>query len=410
MRVLWFTNTSSLFGKSSSSYNGGGWISSLESELRKVEGVELGLAFFHPDEFFKVRQNESTYYPISAKAGFLGKIRYKFCRKKRDSFDVLEFLKVVDDFKPDVIHIFGSERSFGLIKEKTHIPVVLHLQGILNPYLNAWFPPGYSFKDLFCTFNLPYAVRLIKSYLLFKESAFRESKILSSIEFFLGRTKWDEQLTKLYSPNSRYFYGSEILRDVFYKAEPWSFKEKGCFVITTTISEPLYKGLDLVLKTAKILKYLRPSFLFQWNVYGNVQLFHAERKNGIHSEEVNISCEGVVTAEVLVQRIQDSDLFVHPSYIDNSPNSVCEAQYLGIPVVATNVGGVSSLIDNEVTGILTPANDPFSMAATIIELSEDSQKMAVIGAESRRVAIRRHDKKSIVNSLIEVYDVLQHPQ
>lgn len=403
MRVLWFTNTSSLYGKSSSSYNGGGWISSLESELRKVEGVELGLAFFHPDEIFKVYQDGSTYYPISAKAGFFGRIRYKFCRRKRDSFDVLEFLKVIDDFKPDVIHVFGSERSFGLIKEKTHIPVVLHLQGILNPYLNAWFPPGYSFKDLFCAFNFPYAVRLIKSYLLFKESAYREGKILSSIEFFLGRTKWDEQLSKLYAPSSRYFYGSEILRDIFYEAKPWEFLKKDVFVITSTISSPLYKGFDLVLKTAKILQELRPSFRFKWLVYGDVQFEIAERKFGISSKRVNVYCKGVVNAEELVQGIQNSDVFVHPSYIDNSPNSLCEAQYLGVPVISTNVGGVSSLINNGVTGVLVPSNDPFSMAASILELVEQPCEMISFGEAGRKAAMRRHDKRLIVSSLLRVY-------
>lgn len=59
----------------------------------------------------------------------------------RDQVKVGLLKGVIDDFKPDVIEVFGSESFMGLVAKKTKIPVVLHIQGVLTPYFNAYFPP-----------------------------------------------------------------------------------------------------------------------------------------------------------------------------------------------------------------------------------------------------------------------------
>ena len=43
--------------------------------------------------------------------------------------------------------------------------------------------------------------------------------------------------------------------------------------------------------------------------------------------------------------------------MDNSPNSLCEAMAVGMPVIASNIGGIPSLIDDEVNGLLFKVND-----------------------------------------------------
>lgn len=90
--------------------------------------------------------------------------------------------------------------------------------------------------------------------------------------------------------------------------------------------------------------------------------------------------------------------------IDNSPNSLCEAQILGCACVATNVGGVSSLIMEGVTGYLVPANDPYQMAFVLNELPSNSEKNLLIGTAAREVALKRHDKKDIVDRVFEIYN------
>ena len=50
-------------------------------------------------------------------------------------------LKVICDFNPDIIHVFGTEEVFSLIQNHTNIPVVIQIQGLMNPCFNNYFSP-----------------------------------------------------------------------------------------------------------------------------------------------------------------------------------------------------------------------------------------------------------------------------
>ena len=69
-----------------------------------------------------------------------------------------------------------------------------------------------------------------------------------------------------------------------------------------------------------------------------------EKELNLNHKKLGIKCIGFKNEQELKNLISTSDLFIHPSYIDNSPNSICEAQILGLPVIACNVGGISSII------------------------------------------------------------------
>ena len=69
MKILWFTNTPSLYEQGKHYYHGGGWIESLKKLIRKRPGIELAVAFFHPTDNKKIFKNRVTYYPILRKLG-----------------------------------------------------------------------------------------------------------------------------------------------------------------------------------------------------------------------------------------------------------------------------------------------------------------------------------------------------
>jgi len=407
MKVLWFTSTPSLYKKSKSLYNGCGWIESLELVINNTKDIELAISFFHSDECFKSKQGETTYYPISIYNGIIKKLAHSFFYESYDKIEVAYFMKVISDFKPDVIHIFGSEKSFGLISTCTNIPVVIHLQGILNTVYNAYFAPGSNKYDivkrgLLRPFKLIHTLSVLS---FFTHNTKRESIILENCKYFIGRTSWDREIVSLYSPNSTYFYCSEALRDIFYIAEPWIIKKRSKTILISTISKTTYKGFDLILKTAKLLTELT-KLNFEWLIFGVDEFSEWEEKLGIKVKSVNVILGGITDSNTLAENIQEADIFVHPSYIDNSPNSICEAQILGIPVISTNVGGIGSLIEDNKTGYLIPANDPFCLAAKIIELKNNMNSAAEIGVSARKAALLRHDKETIKNDLITIYNKL----
>lgn len=407
MRVLWFTNTPSLFANLKNSYNGGGWISGLESVFRGTQEADLAISFLYEDKTpWKIDDDNIIYYPINSKSNLKSKIKRNLFSKKSESDNIIQYLKVIDDFQPDIIHIFGTESNFGLLNLYTEIPIVIHLQGLLTPYLNAYFPPGTSVFDYIRYY--PVKETLLKFNLLriFKGNASRELLILKNSKYLMGRTAWDNEVAKIYAPNAKYFKCNEVLREKFYYSAPWRKREgKRQIVLISTISKVEYKGFDLILKTAQLLKE-KVNIDFNWLVFGVTNYPFWEKKLGIKAQNVNVIYKGVVSEDKLIQAMQDCDIFVHPSYIDNSPNSVCEAQVLGVPVITTNVGGVSSIVKDYQTGVLAPANDPYVLVAKIKELVSDPETRRLLGENAREVALKRHNRKEILKENLNIYQTI----
>jgi glycosyltransferase involved in cell wall biosynthesis len=398
MKILWFSPTAANFD---TKHYFGGWIASLENEMKVFPDITLGIAFMHPDTRFKVIAEAVTYYPMKRDSGFVARVKRFFTFSGEDKKKLDLCMKVVEDFKPDLIQIFGTESCFGLIAGETNIPVVIHLQGLMNPCINAWCPPFYSKADYFLSLGIsPINILLrIWAFKFNSYSARREMEIMKKCCYFIGRTKWDQAFCSLYAPDSTYYHCDEILRNVFYDKDGRQAPDIPTLI--STISGPLYKGHDMILKTAKLLTAL--DLRFRWKVFGTDTLGFAERKTGIRCRDVGIEVCGVVPADRLKQELLNSTAFVHPSYIDNSPNSICEAQILGIPVIATNVGGVSSIVKDEVTGLLVPANDPMMMAASITRLLNNPTLARKLASNAAEVASKRHSPSEIRNQLLAIY-------
>lgn len=411
MKILWFTNTFSNYKDNKVGYNGGGWISSLESVITCEQNVELGICFLD-DSSFCERKNNVTYYGVKkiyCNSLFkLLNLSYKLAWKNElKSWKYYEeaFFGVINSFKPDVVHVFGLENYFGLIGNSVNIPVVLHIQGILGPCGNAFLPPFYSIKRWTKNFLHPFFyIKRIRTENMRKLAILREEEIFKRVNYYMGRTTWDYRLSQLFNNESVYFHVDEILRETFYDSK--SKREiPNELTIVTTISNAPYKGFDLILKTAALLKK-QYGYSFVWNCFGNINPDDFEKLTGLKAADLNVRLNGIATADRLKDAILKSTLYFHTSYIDNSPNSLCEAQILGIPTIATNVGGVSSLIEEGKTGYLIPANDPYQATYLINKLYSDINLNRAIGEAGKQVALKRHNKSTITNNIICCYKEL----
>lgn len=417
MRVLWFTNTSSCYQeKIGSSYNGGGWISSLEKEVKKNNNIKLGICFYSRNEkqARKDEQNGTIYYiqPRPPKTLYYNWItilgKDKESSELHEKIAIPPLLEIVKDFNPDIIHVFGSENIYGLLVKYVDIPLILHIQGILSPSFNAFLPPFISWKDYIGQSNSFFVkFRLLSEKISWRRNGLTERRMFKYVKYFMGRTEWDRRLLSLFNSQARYYHCDEMLRDAFYQLNiKRTIPEKPVFV--TTISSQLYKGFDVVLKTAKLLKeVLRVDF--EWKIYGDISPLFIEKKLKINHKDVNIKLMGVASAEEIKDALLTSTAYVHTSYIDNSPNSLCEASLLGVTSISTNVGGISSLIEDGKTGFLVPANDPYQMAYLMKYIIDHKERNLEIGSVAYKVAMERHDRKKILERVVEIYnDVIEN--
>lgn len=416
MRILWITATAGNYQSPHScggGYNGGGWISSMQNELAKRDDIKLGIAFCRNGEPAKVEQDGVVYYPIphhtkSKKDKILDLFKLNDATRDEVLWPYYEhkFIEVIEDFKPDVIHIFGSELYHGLAARVAgNIPMVLHIQGLLSLSIYILLPPGFSRREYIMSGKgLKGKFHHLQYLAYWKRSAYREKAILNAVPYVIGRTDWDRQAMAVLNPKAKYYYGGEILRDVFYEARKRQFPNVP--TITTTISFPTYKGYDVILKVAYILKN-ELHLKFQWNVYGNINPEFIEKHLGLRHQDLNINLCGVASAETLCDALLSSTMYFHSSYIENSPNSVGEAQMVGVPVVASRVGGTDSMVEHGKTGFLYPVTDPYMAAYYIKRLIDNKEENMAIGKKAREIALVRHDKKQIVKELLDVYEQIK---
>lgn len=412
MRVLWLSMNPGLYGAKggNDSYNGGGWISSLQRIVQDDATLEIGLAFITESPLPTKTVKKTTYFPILQKKSAWQKLAYYYGGYKKDrNEDILEnTLRVINSFQPEIIHLFGLEGPFSSIIGKTNRPVIVHIQGLLGPVHNAYWPSSIS-SNIFIwpprieEWILRNGVDFM--YKFTKQKAEKELIIHKQVNYAMGRTSWDKHITHLLAPQARYFHVDEVLRNSFYRhAGEWTYQE-GTLQIISTISHAPYKGLDLILKTANLLKKIGIDFI--WKVVGITSsasiISTYERKLNIESSLVGITYTGILSEDSLCKEIISSTIYVHPSYIDNSPNSLCEAQMLGIPCISTNVGGTSSLIQHEKDGILVPANGTYELAYYIQHISSNKELMATLSKEGSTTASKRHNKQSILLQLLTTY-------
>ncbi|MGN8825147.1 glycosyltransferase family 4 protein [Segatella copri] len=410
IKVLWFSINSSLYTSLDGEKAGhGGWIGSLENIIREHNDIQLAIAFEHKDGCFKSNQDGVTYYPMQTICSKKDALLRHYNVKEEEKQVIPACLKVIEDYKPDVIHIFGSEWCFGLLKQYTKIPIVIHIQGSIPPYQNSSLPPGISYSSIFKSYGLHFKKK-IGYYVSCRNQKIRkqrEEKILSLVDNFMGRTEWDYNLVKLFNPTANYFFCNEALNPVFVNSKfHWQPKQRDSLILLT-VGAHFLKGIDVVYKTAELLKTYRVK-AFEWHIIG--EPYHdskvVENMLGVSAERLNIKYLGYMTSEEIKKELLECDFYIHPAYAENSPNSICEAQMMGVPVIASYCGGIPSLVSHRESGFLYPVNDPYSLCSAIIQLKNDQQLQERISIKSKQVASNRHAPQSIYDNLLDIYKQL----
>lgn len=408
-RVLFF----SYLSYDNDNYKGGGWVNSLANLLSHAKNYEVGIAYITISPLSKKKVIDGiTYYPIYRRESLLKKI-YRCFLKRPDNIQVDdEVVDVIEDFQPDIIQLFGLETSIsGVLRKVVNVPVVVHLQGICSGCKDKWYPMGISKQNIWWYSPLKEKIfcnTFTDLYYRFKKLSYIEKENFKRYNYYLGRTEWDYQVSRLLSPKSKYYKCDEVLRPAFYNSK-WHYTERKKAVISTVLNGELYKGFDTILRASQLLKELDVDF--EWNIYGvneNFSLRKAIEKHiGSKFENCNVSFCGKKNAEELVTLLLSSTFYVHPSHIDNSPNALCEAMLLGVPCIAAYVGGVPSLINDGITGYLVPDSEYYQIAYLIKTLKDNEEKMIFLSNNAQTVAGQRHTPHRILENLDRVYRDIQ---
>ena len=130
-----------------------------------------------------------------------------------------------------------------------------------------------------------------------------------------------------------------------------------------------------------------------------------------------ISAEGLTDRIELAGAVWDrqkeeaflsADIYILASYVEGMPISLLEAMSYGLPCVVTPVGGVPSVIADEVNGLLVPVKDSQSLARAILRLTEDAALRRRLGSRARETIVARFNWEISAQKIIALYnDVLR---
>ena len=410
MRVLWICGHGGNYKKSNRN-GSGGWVGALQNELmERIPDLELGVAFPHPSDSEMVKQGRLTYLPVCIGGStsriskvLVGAIRITKAEEKK----LVALLKSrIDEFKPDVVHVWGIENDVAGVIPFIDRPFVVHIQGFMSQIVDCMLPPGFSKHDLHkADFPLRWLLNS-GSYRDFEKMEYRaerEKNVARYVKNWIGRTEWDHAISHLLSYNSHYYYCDELMRSAF-TGKRWNYHfEDGIVHIHSSLSAEWYKGIDIVLQTAKVLSDY--DILVEWNLYGvsaeDYRFKYISRKMNIKPEDLNVKFRGVVGGDTICESLLNCDVFVHPSYIENSSNAIAEAMMLGVPTIAQYVGGNPSMLRDE-SGILVPANDPYMMADAIVQMTDEKVAKAY-SERALAVAQSRNNAEKTVETLMAIY-------
>ncbi len=96
------------------------------------------------------------------------------------------------------------------------------------------------------------------------------------------------------------------------------------------------------------------------------------------------------------------DLFVLCSHSEGLSLTLIEASAAARPIVATDVGGNSEVVENKVNGLLVPADDPEALATAILALLQDKERLSVMGKAGRQ----KFEREFTLEGMVQAYEKL----
>lgn len=313
------------------------------------------------------------------------------------------FARLVDEFRPDVVHVHGIHRQISpsvlAVARARGVPVVqtLHDYHHICP-ANVLLRPDGSVCDPRACGTLSYGAAV--RYRCVQGSLAASALSAAETSFQRVRRIYERTIDRFIAP-SRFL--ATLMADAGWRVPttvvPNAVRPGACaradatagFLYAGRLSPE--KGVDVLLEAARaagVAATIAGGGPIAWSL--------AERFS-----EARFT--GHLTAEEVAALACDARAVVVPSVcFENAPMSVVEAMAVGVPVVASRLGGIPELLDDGVEGLLVPPGDVASLAAALGRLASDEALARSMGEAGRRRARRDFAPEVHLQRLLEVYD------
>ena len=417
MNILWLTNialpeANLLTNEKPTPF--GGWFVSASVALANEDNIKLSVAFPKKglNDVVILKGEKMTFYAFPP-------VKEKDVRLNKQSIYLQETL---NETKPDVVHIFGTEYAHTLAmvtacqKEK----VVISIQGltsVISRHYMAGLPANvqnrFTIRDFIRQDNLR------QQQNKFMKRGALEIEALQKVKHVIGRTTWDRACAYQINPSAQYHFCNETLRNEFYK-HSWDINR--CEKYSIFVSQGSYpiKGLHFMLEAMPlILKHFTGTKLYVsgQNITKSDTLKEKIKRSsyGKYIKELikrynlgkNIVFTGILDEKQMCKRFLKSHVFVSPSIVENESNSLSEAKIMGVPCVASYVGGVTDRIEHGKDGFFYQYDAPYMLAHYVCEIFKNKDLAISFSKKAKINAQKTNNIKSNIQTLKNIYEKIQ---
>ena len=406
MRVFWVVNIlfpypSIQIGRKNSCF--GGWLIGLFNEIVKNDDIELGVACTYDGNNLVIFEEKNVKY-------------YLIPNNKQEKM----WYSAICDFNPDLIHLHGSEFEYGYIIQKLfpNIKTLVSIQGLVSR-ISDYYIANIKNSDVIDNITLKSIINgnIYREQKKYINKGKTEIEILKKCTAVIGRTTWDYACVFGIVGKDKYYFCNESLRDLFYNSK-WDIdKIEKHSIFVSQAGYPI-KGFHIILEAANILKtqygfldlkiYVAGSNIidtssFMKKIKISSYAKYIKKLISKYDLQDNIIFTGMLNEKEVINKLLLSNVFVQASSIENSSNALGEAMIIGMPCVASNVGGTSDLLKDKEEGFLYPFGDYSLLAYYISKIFNDSKNAAFLGKNARKHALITHNKEKNADCMFNIY-------
>lgn len=330
------------------------------------------------------------------------------------------FSDIVKELQPDVVHAFGTEYPHTLAMARVLSgtdKLVISLQGIISKCGEEYFADLTD--DIVNSRTLRDVLRkdnIAQQQAKFLERGEFEKEAIRLTKHVIGRTDFDRKTAMELNPTVQYHYMGETMRDTFYNGT-WDLNN--CDKHTIFVSQADYplKGFHYVLESMPEIMDRYPDARIKvagnsivgvdtmkqrlkLSTYGKylralMQTYHLEDK---------VDFLGMMNAEEMKLQYIRCHTFVCASSLENSPNSVAEAMLLGVPVVASRVGGIPSILHEPEEGLLFEKGNSQGLAEAVLRIWDGDAIALEMSAREMARAHDNYNRDDNYHMLLSIYN------
>lgn len=317
-------------------------------------------------------------------------LRYYALRWFRYNIEVLGRAKrLLREIEPDLVHhMFPSWIDYGF----SFYPILNQTRPfIYGPILtqtSGAVPPAMAPKD-----HLTAAYRKAFSRRLYVQTLRRATRVIVSLEDafgYLPRFVRDKSVTICHGVDSRLFHPSTR------RAENSAFN-----VVFLGRLVP-FKGASVAIRAVSQIKERIPNIVLAIAGVGpqRDELETLARSEGV---EDSVRFLGFVEGSRVPSLLRNSDVLCCPSIADASPTVILQGMACGLPIVASNVGGISEMVGHGASGLLVEPDNEMKLSEAFVKLHEDSELRRRLGDDGRLRVEREYDWDVIAKRMVGLY-------